>query len=184
MSQSTLLVMLLWGSYLGWLVAGWFDFHWRRRDAALTDDALRDAGLHVMMLGQVGLGLVATLLFLPTPPLLLMLLALAIAHLLTSVADTRRAENRRRIGASEPLVHALADGLPLLGLALYVVLNASYFDESSLAANAWALQWRTPALGAGVWAAVLAPAIVFALGPGLVAYVLAWRARRLREANA
>ena len=182
MSQSTVLIALLWSFYPLWLAAGWFDYHCHRRTDLPHTTGLREARLHLLMLAQVGSGLLLTLACAPSPLLLAVLLALAIAHLLTSVADTRRADGRRRIGVLEQHVHGFLDVLPLLGLALYLALHAEAFDAAG--AGAWTLRWRDPNLPAGVWAAVLAPAAVFAIAPGIVEYLRAWRAERPSEAGA
>jgi hypothetical protein len=159
-----------------WLAAGWLDYRCHDRTDLPRTSGVREAALHMAMLAQVGVGLLAALALAPTLGLLAVLLALGVVHLLTSVADTRRADGRRRIGILEQHVHGFLDVLPLLGLALYVALH--WPDPADLARADWALRWRTPPLPLAVWLAVLLPAAPFALWPGFVEFRRAWRARR------
>jgi hypothetical protein len=174
MSQSTLLIALLWALYPLWLAAGWYDHHGPRRPGAQPD--LQDASLHLLMLAEVGLALLLALAFEPSRALVAWLLALAVAHLLTAVADTRRADRRRRAGDFARHVHGFLDALPLLALAVYVVLHASELDGALL--SGWAMQVRVPALPPEMWAAAVAPTLLFAVVPGAFAFGRAWRAYR------
>jgi hypothetical protein len=174
MSQASVLIALLWALYPLWIAAGWYDHHWPRRPGPAAD--LQDASLHLLMLGEVAFALALALAFDPSPGLLAWLLTLAVAHLLTTVADTRRADRRRRAGALARHVHGFLDVLPLLALALYVVLHAPQLDGT--AGAGWTLHARHPALPPAMWAAVVAPTLLLAIVPGTVAFGRAWRAHR------
>jgi hypothetical protein len=171
MSQAALLTALLWALYPLWLAAGWYDHGWTRRGAPIDD--LQDATVHLLMLAEVGAALLLALSYAPSRALLALLLALAVAHLLTAVADTRRADRRRRAGALARHVHGFVDVLPLLALALYVVLHAAQFDGRLDAG--WTLALRTPALPPALWAAVVTPTLLLAVAPGTLAFLRAWR---------
>jgi hypothetical protein len=176
MVEAPLLVVLLWLFYPLWLAAGWLDYRCHRLTDLPRTSGLPEAAWHMVMMGQVGVGLLAALALAPSHAVLLGLVALGVLHLLASVADTRRADGRRRVGVLEQHVHSFLDVLPLLGLALYVALH--WPGTGDLARADWSLRLREPALPAGVWIAVLAPALAFAVLPGWMEFRRAWQARR------
>jgi hypothetical protein len=172
---SPVLAGLLWAFFPLWLLAGWLDYRCHRATDLAHTSGLRESAYHLAMLAQVGLGLLAAMALAPTHALLLGLVALAVVHLATAVADTRWADGRRRIGVLEQHVHGFLDVLPLLGLALFLAIN--WPRPADLADADWSLRWRSPPLPLATWLLVLAPATVFAVVPGIAEFVRAWRAR-------
>ncbi|MGH8030053.1 MAG: hypothetical protein ACREO3_08975, partial [Arenimonas sp.] len=175
MSQPLVLVVL-WAFYPLWLVAGWFDYRHHRYCSLARRGGVREAALHLSMLVLVTLGLVATLAWLPTYALMVLLLALALAYLAAASSNPRWVDGGARTRRFSRHVSALFEFLPLFALALFLAEHWPRLDL--LAYSDWTLEWRTPALPAGLWAAVFVPVAAFAIGPGLAELRRAWRARR------
>ena len=174
MSQPLVLVVL-WMFYPLWLTAGWLDYRYRREGSARRSNGVREAVLHLAMLLQVTLGLAATLAWLPSYPLMLGLLALALAYFATSSSSRRTIDDDARAGRLERHLGALVEFMPLFGLGLYFAQHWPRLDD--LGQPAWTLEWRSPPLPASVWLAVFLPVIVVAIAPGLAQLRRAWLAR-------
>lgn len=170
-------LVVLWAFYPLWLLTGWLACRGPRHHAV---HGAREAALHVAMQVQAAVGLAAALAFRPSHLLLLILLVLAVAYLVTTSVSPRRSDGRRHGGALARHVHALFEALPLLALALFIADVLPRLDR--LAAPGWILEWRTPPLPAGIWLAVLLPAAILAIGPGLGELRRAQRARAMQPA--
>jgi hypothetical protein len=112
-------LLVLCAFYPVWLLAGWLDYRDHRRKETAPPHGAREAALHLAMLVQVGIGLAATLAYLPSYVLLLVLLVLAMAYLVTTSLTPRWVDGRRRTGVLARLQNTLFEALPLLALALF-----------------------------------------------------------------
>jgi hypothetical protein len=173
-------LLVLCAFYPVWLLAGWLDYRDHRRKETAPPHGAREAALHLAMLVQVGIGLAATLAYLPSYVLLLVLLVLAMAYLVTTSLTPRWVDGRRRTGVLARLQNTLFEALPLLALALFIADTLPRLDR--LATPAWTLVWRSPPLPPAVWLAVFLPAAIFAVGPGLAELRRALRARDTQAA--
>lgn len=141
-----------------WLVAGAADAAIHRRERIEHSAGVRESVLHVAMLVQLGSAVLAALLLEPTAGLLALLLALALVHEATLVADLRYAQSRRRIGVAEQWVHALQQVLPWVALGALAALTPSQAMALAGAAPApadWTLHSRVEPLPAAYVAGVL-----------------------------
>src|SRR5687767_5063993 len=119
MSQP-LVLLVLWTFYPLWLAAGWLDYRYHRAGAAGRGNGVREAALHLAMGVQVTVGLAATLAWLPSYPLLLGLLALALGYLATTSSNPRWVDDGARAGRYARHLSAAFEFMPLFGLALYL----------------------------------------------------------------
>jgi hypothetical protein len=174
MSQPLVLVVL-WTFYPLWLAAGWLDYRHHRAGSVRRSNGVREAVLHLAMLLQVTAGLAATLAWLPSYPLMLGLLALALAYFATTSSSPRSVEDGTRDARTARYAGALFEFMPLFGLGLYFAEHGPRLEQ--LARPAWTLEWRTPALPAAVWLAVFLPVLAVAIAPGLAELRRAWLAR-------
>jgi hypothetical protein len=180
MPLDQLLVGMLWALYPLWLAAGWLDYRCHRATDLPHASGVAESALHLAMLVEVGAGLLAPLLLEVTGAVLAGMWGLVVLHFATSIADTRVADGRRRIGVLEQHVHGVLDMMPLMGTAIATVLHWDAVRAAlSGAPGAFALRWRDPPLSGWVLAAVLVPAVAFAIVPGVREFAAARRAARM-----
>jgi hypothetical protein len=106
-----------------WLLAGfgdWLLHRWQRIEEKV---GWREPALHLLMVGEIAIGLAAALLLQITAAVLVLLLAIAIAHELTVWRDLSFAAARRRIAVPEQWVHALQIVIPWAALAILAVIH-------------------------------------------------------------
>lgn len=101
-----------------WLVAGLADWACHRASHIEETSGARESALHLVLLAEMGLPLLAAI-YLEVNTLILGLLAAGfIAHELTTYADLRLASARRSIPVPEQMVHSVLEMLPLMTLLL------------------------------------------------------------------
>jgi len=165
---------LAYCAYLAWLAAGLADFlcHWRT-DLPHTSGVAESAS-HLVQLALLGAGVVLFLAFEPGRLAVVLLLVLVVAHAVVGYVDTWIAFTRHRpVRPVEQHVHSVLDMAPIVGFAWIVVSG-----WPSLASEGWVLEWRRPPFAAGLWAAVLGPPFVLCIGPALLEFRAAWKAKR------
>ena len=106
-----------------WLVAGFADWLCHRRSHIETTSGAKESALHLLMLAEVGLPLLAAL-YLEVNALILGIVLLGLfAHEATVYVDVRYASSRRHISPPEQLIHSVLDMSPLLLLLLLASAN-------------------------------------------------------------
>lgn len=153
------------GLYGLWLVAGYVDFHLHRRTDLASTSGVQESALHGAQLACVGIGVIAWLSFSSTRALGALLVALSLAHVGLAYADTKTADNCRRITPLEQHVHSILDASPWIFA----------FGVAVQAAPEWALVWN-PRAGS-IWATLLVPALVMVGLPWVaeMSAALRWR---------
>ncbi|UUX94321.1 diguanylate cyclase [Aquabacterium sp. J223] len=144
-----LTLSLLFGLVPLWLLAGWLDWCCHRWQRIEHSAGVPEALLHLVMLAQLGLGLMAVLLLQVTSAVLLLLLACLVAHELTMWADLAWAESRREIPVPEQWVHGLQSVLPWAGGVAVALLHpqaALALLGMGEATADWGWRWREPPL--------------------------------------
>ena len=151
-----------------WLLAGVADWACHRRTGLEHTTGIKESLLHLLMVAQMGLGVLAALFLEMTSAVLLLLMALLAAHALTSHWDLHYASGRREVSAFEQSVHAYLEGLPLAAFAL---LAASHWPQVTAIFGAsgsmpdWRWTWKADALPVPVIATLLAASAVFGFAP-------------------
>jgi hypothetical protein len=164
-----------------WLLAGLGDWACHRVQRIEHNAGPKEALLHLAMLAEVGLGIVAALALQPTAGLLAWLLLACIAHELTTWWDLAYASTRRPIPPYEQWVHSLQLALPWIGLCTLAVAHRGQVLAALGLGDGVAdlhLRWRDPPLPGWVWGVVLTGAVVLVVVPFLEEY------RRCRAAQA
>lgn len=106
-----------------WVLAGFVDYLCHRASNIEHVNGARESALHWMMLGEVGVPLLAAL-FLKINALLMAFMILClIAHEVTGYADLRLAMRTRRVTAFEQQVHSVLEMMPLTALLLLALLH-------------------------------------------------------------
>lgn len=163
-----------------WLLAGFADWCCHRQQRIERSAGLKESLLHLLMLAELGTGLLAALLLQTTAAVLLLVLAACIAHELTTWWDLVYAESKRHIPVAEQWVHSVQFALPWAGFATLALLNAPQalaIIGSGDALPDWRLQWRQPPLPATYLMALGTAAVLLVALPFAEE---AWRCARAR----
>jgi hypothetical protein len=179
--QESARFILLYLVIPAWLFAGVADWACHRRTHLEHTTGLKESLLHLLMVAQVGLGVLAALFLEINSAVLLLLVALLAAHALTSHWDLHYASGKRFVGAFEQTMHAYLEALPLVAFAL---LAASYWPQFTAIFGAsgstpdWRWAWKSEPLPAHVIAALLAASAVFGFAPYAEEFYRSLKARK------
>jgi hypothetical protein len=143
--QEPIRFILLYIVMPGWLAAGLADWACHRRSDIAHTSGAKESLLHMLMIGQVGMGVLAALFLQINSAVLLLLLVLLLGHALTSHWDLHYTTGRRHVSAAEQSVHAYLEGFPLAAYALLMAGHWPQFAAIFGAGNAtpdwtWALK--------------------------------------------
>ena len=119
-----IVLVLMFGLAPVWLAAGLADYACHRAAGIERNAGVKESALHLLMLAELGVGLLAALFLELTAGALALILAACIAHEITVCADLAYAESKRTIPWYEQVVHALQQSLPWVGLLLLMLLHA------------------------------------------------------------
>lgn len=179
-AQATRILLLFFIVPL-WLAAGIADYLCHRRTDIQHTSGIKESLIHLLMLAEMGLPVLAALL-LEINALVLAVMTIAFAlHEATALWDVSYATRRRRVTPFEQHVHSFLEMLPLMGLAFVAVLHApqalAVFGLGPEPAD-WGLRLKPDPLPLGYVAAVLAAVAALELLPYLEETWRCWRARR------
>ena len=166
-------LVLAYGAYLAWLLAGLADFilHWRS-DLRHTSGVAESAS-HLVQLALLGAGIVLALAFAPGAVLASVLALLVLAHACVGYLDSRIAFRRRRtLFPVEQHVHSILDMAPLIALGLWL-----WWNWPAAVAPGALPALREPALPVAAWTWVLGPAVLLCVLPALLEFRAAWISR-------
>ena len=175
--------LLMFGLLPVWLLAGFADYLCHRFERIELSAGLPETLLHLLMVGELGIGVVAALLLDINAGVLVLIFACCLAHEVTIWVDLSYASARRRIPPFEQWVHALQFSLPWAGFVGLVLL---YHDQAlaavgfGQAAADWSVRWKNPPLP--LW--YLVSAVLAALGLVVVPFLLEWLRSRTKPSVA
>lgn len=164
-----------------WLLAGMADWACHRHTGLERTTGVKESLLHLLMIAQVGLGVLAVLFLEINSAVLLLLVGLLAAHALTSHWDLHYASGKRFVGAFEQTMHAYLEALPLVAFAL---LAASYWPQFTAIFGApgpspdWRWALKSEPLPASVITALLAASAVFGFAPYAEEFYRSLKARK------
>lgn len=164
----------LWLAYCGylvWLAVGLGDFicHWRT-DLRYTS-GIAESATHLVQLALLGAAVVLVLAFEAGRSMVLLMLALVLAHAVVGYLDTRIAFGRRRVLLPvEQHIHSVLDMAPIIAFAWIVIST-----WPAAINGGWPLEPRRPLPSTAVWLAVLIPPALLCAIPALVEFRAAWR---------
>jgi hypothetical protein len=140
-----------------WLLAGfgdWLLHRWQRIEEKV---GWREPALHLLMVGEIAVGLAAALLLQITAAVLVLLLGVAIAHELTVWRDLSYAAARRRIAVPEQWVHGLQIVIPWAALAILGVIHRDQLGAIVRSGSAdWSFRLKDVPLPLGQVIAIIA----------------------------
>jgi len=164
-----------------WLAAGAADWACHRRAGLEHTTGVKEALLHLLMIAQMGLGVLAAVFLEINSAVLLLLITLLIAHALTSHWDLHYATGKRAVSAFEQSVHAYLEGLPLAALALLVASHWLQFTAifgAAASAPDWRWAWKADMLPTSTIAVLLAASAIFGFAPYAEELYRSLKARR------
>ena len=119
--QSTALVLIAVVVLPLWLAAGVADYLFHRATRIEATSGWRESALHLVQFAEVGAAILAALLFEVNGALVGFVVAMILAHEVTTWIDLSYAGSRRRIPPFEQMVHSVLEVLPLTALLLLLV---------------------------------------------------------------
>jgi hypothetical protein len=115
-----------------WVAAGLADWLCHRAADIAHTSGLKENLLHLLMFGEIGIGMVAVAFLEIDGGVLLIVLAVFAVHELTVYWDLRYSTPLRRVGPFEQMVHSVLEILPLLSLALLLVIAWPQLHDGAL----------------------------------------------------
>ena len=162
-----------------WLVVGFLDYACHRQQRIEATAGLHESNLHLLMLAELGAGVIVAL-FLELNAIALALLLLAcVAHEFTVLRDLSYAQSRRRIPWFEQWVHGLQQAVPWVAFAALVLLHwpqALALVGLGDAPADWRLRLKSEPLPASYIVAFLGAGAVAVVAP----FLSEWRRCRRR----
>jgi hypothetical protein len=171
-------LLLMYVVFPLWVALGLADWACHRRTRIESTSGIQENFFHWLLLGEVGLAMVAVALLEVNAAILLLVFAAFLAHELTTWVELHYVVPLREVGPTEQMIHSFMEILPLLSLALLAVEHwgqaLSLFDQ---AMPDFGLRWKDdPWPGSYLWGA-LSAAVLF---NGLPMAEETWRCLRSR----
>jgi hypothetical protein len=173
--------ILLYVVMPAWLLAGVADWACHRRTDIAHTSGVKESLLHLLMIGQGGLAVLAVMFLRVNAAVLLLLAVLLAAHALTLHWDLHSTTGKREIAPVEQTVHALLEALPMSAFALIVAghwAQALALFGAGDAPVDWQLRWKEEALPTGQVVALLLGSFFLGTLPYLEELQRSWRGRR------
>jgi hypothetical protein len=164
-----------------WVAAGFADWACHRRTRIEQTSGLKENLLHLLMFGEIGVGMLAVALLEINAAVLLIVIVAFVVHQLTVYWDLHYSTPLREVGPFEQMVHSFLEILPLLSLALLAAMAwpqaLALVGQGSEAAD-WSLRAKSQPLPASYLLGGLLLSVVFNALPLLQETWACWRARR------
>lgn len=110
-----------------WIATGTADAACHRATDIETTSGPKESALHILMLAEVGVPLMAALFLEVTSPVLALLIASFILHELTALWDVSYAVKRRDVTPIEQHVHSFLEMIPLMAASVTAILHWKQF---------------------------------------------------------
>jgi hypothetical protein len=164
-----------------WVAAGFADWACHRRTRIEQTSGLKENLLHLLMFGEIGIGMLAVALLEINAAVLLIVIVAFVIHELTVYWDLHYSTPLREVGPFEQMVHSFLEILPLLSLALLAAMAwpqaLALVGLGSEAAD-WSLRAKSQPLPASYLLGGFLLSVVFNALPLLQETWACWRARR------
>jgi hypothetical protein len=160
-----------------WLAAGFGDWLCHRRTDISKTSGAKESALHLLMLGEIGIPILAGL-FLEINALVLAIMCVGcVMHAATAFWDTRYAVTRRTIAPIEQHIHSFQDVIPVMALGVVALLHWDQFHALFTASDEarFTLEWKRNPLPASYVTAVLAASLLFEVLPFMEEFWRGWR---------
>lgn len=160
-----------------WLLAGFSDWLCHRRSNISETSGAKESALHLLMLAEAAVPLLAGLFFEINALIIAIMIAAFIAHEATALWDVSYAVTRRRVSPIEQHIHSFLELIPLMAIVLIVALYWGQFRALvSMSSEArYTLEWKRDPLPVGYLIAILSLTVLFEVLPFLEEF---WRGYR------
>jgi hypothetical protein len=161
-----------------WLLAGLGDWLCHRMTGMSETAGAKESVIHLLMLFEVGLPLLAGLLFEINALILAFMLFSLILHEITGWWDLQYAHSKRDIKPLEQHIHSFQETIPMMAFAMVSLLHWNQFIALlGLKEGAdYSLEWKHNPLSISYTGSVIALAILFEILPFMEEF---WRSYKL-----
>jgi hypothetical protein len=130
----TTLREILWqilgfGVLPAWLLAGAADWLCHRRSDIERTSGRHESALHMLLHAEIAVPVLLTLWLEINAGLMVFMAACVLAHMLTSLHDTKYAQPRRFISPFEQQVHSWLEMMPLFALVIVAALHRDVLED-------------------------------------------------------
>ncbi len=164
-----------------WLVAGLSDWLCHRRVRIERNAGSAESAMHLLMLGEAALPMLAGLFLEITSPVLLLMFGAVLAHGATALWDVSYAVKRRPVPPIEQHVHSYLEMVPVMAASFVAVLHwpevRALFGFGRRAPD-WSVRWKRSPLPVGMVAPLLAGTLALGLAPYIEEFLRTLRPRR------
>ncbi len=166
-----------------WIIVGFADWLCHRASKISENAGVKESTLHLLMLSEIGISLLAGL-FLEINALVMLMMGIGLlAHEATTLWDLHYAHSKRDISPIEQHVHSFQEIIPIVLFALVCIMHW----EQAAALLAWSdearfsLEWKRDFLPVSYLAAVLSLTTLFVGLPFAEEFLRTLRHRRQRD---
>jgi hypothetical protein len=106
-----------------WLAASLADWACHRYSRIERTAGVKESLIHLLLLSEMGLPVLATVFLEITSPVILLMIAAFLIHEVTTYADLRIATCEREVTPTEQMVHSFMEKMPLIGIWLVIMLR-------------------------------------------------------------
>jgi len=106
-----------------WLASSLSDWACHRYSRIERTAGAKESLIHLLLLGEMGLPVFATVFLEITSPVILLMIATFLIHEVTVYADLRIALREREVTPTEQMVHSFMEMMPLIGIWLVSMLH-------------------------------------------------------------
>jgi hypothetical protein len=145
-----------------WVIAGFADYLCHRASGIEHASGTQESLIHWLMLGEVGLPLMAALFLKVNALLMVFMLVCLVIHEVTGHLDLRLAMRTRNVTAFEQQIHSFLEILPLTALLLLFVLHWPQ-AEALFGFGPEHADWTIGSKEPPHWSAMIPPFAAFAL---------------------
>jgi hypothetical protein len=167
-----------------WIIPGLLDYMWHRRTKIESTSGLQESVTHSLMLAEVGVPLLAGLLFEINAGVIAVMIGGFLLHEATAVWDVAYTVKRRLILPKEQHTHSFLEVLPFCGLSFVICMHWDQF--LALAGKAqerprFSFRLKRPPLPPRYLASMLSAIAVFLVLPYAEELLRCWRAQMRGE---
>ena len=170
--QTAAAFILMYVVFPIWVAMGLADWACHRRTGIAITSGIKENLMHWLMYAEIGVGMLAVVLFEVNAALLAVVLAVFLVHEATVYWDLAYSSIRRDVDPAEQMVHSFLELLPLVSLALLALIA----DRAD-----WSLRLRTEPWPLAYLAGAAAATLLFNALPLAQETVACLRARRLPQ---
>jgi hypothetical protein len=151
-----------------WLIAGLGDWLCHRKAGIEMTAGAKESSLHLLMLFQIGIPVLACLFLEINAGIILLIIAMFLLHELTAWWDVNYADSKRKITPTEQHMHSFLEVIPFLVMSLLFILHwpqvLSLFGSGPELPD-YSLRWKEQPLPLTYIIGLLIAVVIFQIAP-------------------